>query len=583
MLFYDFEVFKYNWLVVVMDMAARKKHVIIDDPDALEKLYKEKINDIWVGYNSRSYDQWILKAILAGFNPKKMNDHIILKGRSGYSFNSLLRSFPLNNFDVMPNPPIGLKTLEGFMGSNIKETDVPFNIDRPLTKEEIEQTVFYCTHDVEETIKVFIQRKSQFDAMLTLVKQFKLPISDIGKTEAGITAKILECEMTKRDDEFDFIIEDYQQIRKYTQVIDWFKAQQGNPDYYSNKLEVMIANVPHRFGAGGIHGARPKYRFMPGQGRQCWHIDVTSYYPSYLIAHGRITRSAKHPERYSWAYFHQIELKRQGRKPERLPYKKMLNALSGAMKDKYNPAYDPCMNNTMVVNCQISALMLIEMLEVIPGFELIQSNTDGLIVSIPDTDEAFNQMDDICYEWETRCSTEKASIKLDFDEIEWLYQKDVNNYIFKFGHSNKIERKGAWLKELSKIDFDMPILNTALTEYFVHGTPVEDTINNTKDLIQFQKLVKLSSKFEWVEHNDHKYLMKCYRVFASTNVSDGRINACRIKGGKTEIKKFGNTPEHCFFVNDDVTTAKTPPTLDRQWYINEAKKRLAEFGEGSAA
>ena len=115
--------------------------------------------------------------------------------------------------------------------SNIKETDVPFNIDRPLTKEEIEQTVFYCTHDVEETIKVFIQRKSQFDAMLTLVKQFKLPISDIGKTEAGITAKILECEMTKRDDEFDFIIEDYQQIRKYTQVMDWFKAQQGNPDY----------------------------------------------------------------------------------------------------------------------------------------------------------------------------------------------------------------------------------------------------------------------------------------------------------------------------------------------------------------
>ena len=142
MLFYDFEVFKYNWLVVVMDMAARKKHVIIDDPDALEKLYKEKINDIWVGYNSRSYDQWNLKAILAGFNPKKMNDHIILKGRSGYSFSSLLRSFPLNNFDVMPNPPIGLKTLEGFMGSNIKETDVPFNIDRPLTKEEIEQTVF---------------------------------------------------------------------------------------------------------------------------------------------------------------------------------------------------------------------------------------------------------------------------------------------------------------------------------------------------------------------------------------------------------------------------------------------------------
>lgn len=32
------------------------------------------------------------------------------------------------NYDVMPNPPVGLKTMEGFMGSNIKETEVPFDI-----------------------------------------------------------------------------------------------------------------------------------------------------------------------------------------------------------------------------------------------------------------------------------------------------------------------------------------------------------------------------------------------------------------------------------------------------------------------
>lgn len=56
------------------------------------------------------------------------------------------------NYDVMPNPPVGLKTLEGFLGSNIKETDVDFRINRKLTKEEIEMTVFYCRHDVEEPL-----------------------------------------------------------------------------------------------------------------------------------------------------------------------------------------------------------------------------------------------------------------------------------------------------------------------------------------------------------------------------------------------------------------------------------------------
>ena len=34
MLFYDFEVFKFDWLVVVMDTAEKKKHVIINDLEA---------------------------------------------------------------------------------------------------------------------------------------------------------------------------------------------------------------------------------------------------------------------------------------------------------------------------------------------------------------------------------------------------------------------------------------------------------------------------------------------------------------------------------------------------------------------
>lgn len=92
----------------------------------------------------------------------------------------------------------------------------------------------------------------------------------------------------------------------------------------------------------------------------------------------------------------------------------------------------------------------------------------------------------------------------------------MNNYIFKFGHSTKIERKGAWLKELSPIDFDMPILNTALYNYFVKGIPVEDTINQTDELKQFQKIVKLSDKFEWVEWGGKQYSMKSYRVLHRT-------------------------------------------------------------------
>ena len=46
MLFYDFEVFKHDWLVVVIDMNEKKQHVIINNPDELKALYEKNKNDI---------------------------------------------------------------------------------------------------------------------------------------------------------------------------------------------------------------------------------------------------------------------------------------------------------------------------------------------------------------------------------------------------------------------------------------------------------------------------------------------------------------------------------------------------------
>lgn len=600
MIFYDFEVFMYDWLVVILDMNARKEHVIINDPEQLKAFYEVHKDDIWVGYNSRNYDQFILKAILLDFNPKDVNDWIIVKDRPGWKFSNLFWQIPLNNYDVMPNPPIGLKTMEGMMGNDIKESDVPFDIQRKLTPAEIAETVKYCRHDVEQTVEVFLERKSEFDAMMQMCQVFNLPLSYLGKTDAGITAKVLDCVYTERDDEYDFIIEDFIHLEKYKSIMDWFrnakrdciaemkaahaeakpslkwKYDWTDPEafrkfFYNRSLTTMICGIPHVDGWGGIHGASEKPIFRKGS---IWHVDVGSYYPSYLIAHQRVTRSARHPEKYDGVYNTRMALKAAGKKKEQAPYKKLLNSLSGAMKDKHNPAYDPCMNNTMVVNCQLMLIMLLEWLEDIPGFELIQSNTDGLIVKIPDTDEAFNMLDDICYKWESTCSTGRCNITLAFDQVSEIWQKDVNNYLFRFV-DGKIERKGAYVKELSRLDADLPIINRALVDFMTKGIHPAVTINGCDDLIQFQKLVKLSSKYEYVEHNGKRYSYKCYRVFASTRSMDGKILKCR---SGSNPAKFGNTPDSCFIVNDDVKTMKCPAHLDKQWYIKTAISRLKDFG-----
>jgi DNA polymerase len=623
-IFYDFEVFKEDWLAVFIDVTRKTEQVIVNNPDELKALYEANTSNIWVGFNNRHYDQYIMKGILLGMNPKRINDWIILEKREGWQFSSVFNKVPMTNYDVMPNPPVGLKTMEGFLGSNIKETGVPFDINRKLTKAEIEETIKYCRHDVEQTIKIFLEKIDEFNAMHGIVQAFPnmVSLSNIGDSEARITAKVLGCVKQDFKDEFDYFFLPCLRLNKYKYVQDWFEEKKKealamdlqNCDKYDKKLwyksqnlETVVAGIPHSFGFGGLHGAADTPIHKTGQ---ILHVDVNNYYPSMLIAWGLVTRAATN-DNYHLVYntrksmkAKQIAAAKSGKKAEaknwkkaQLPYKKMLNALSGGMKDETNPAYDPRNNNCMCINGQLMLLDLIEHLEAVPGFELIQSNTDGLIIWIPDTDEAFEMVDDICWEWEQRCSTDQCSILLELDNISEIYQKDVNNYLW-VGADGSVERIGAYVKELSATDNDLPILNKALVEYMVHKTPVEQTINQCDDLIMFQKIVKLSEKYDWVEH-EHcipvitktgkrvikevyeypekvKYSYKSYRVFASNSQDDGRL--LKRKKVKTKGEKFGNTPDHCFICNDDVCGVKTPQTLDKGWYIDLAKKRLKQFG-----
>ena len=606
MIFYDFEVFKYDWLVVLIDTTTQEKTIIVNDKDKLTNFYNDHVKDIWSGFNVNHYDQYILKGIILGMDPKVINDKIIIDGLDGWQISKSFNKLPLVQFDCMTSRSYGLKTLEGFLGSNIKESDVNFNLDRKLTQSEIDETIEYCTHDVEESIKVFIERIDTFNAMLGIVNAFPdiTTFSDISLTHARITAKVLGCQYTARNDEFDFFFLPCIQLNKYKKVQDWFagfigktfKSEKAKLAFYkSTSYITTVAGIPHTFGFGGLHGA-PGEIITKKNGEieiktkpvHCkgaiYHVDVSNYYPSLLIAWGLVTRSATN-DNYPRMYKIRKELKYKQRHAEtheeakmykkmQDPYKVMLNGLSGAMKDKGNAAYDPRNNNCMCINGQLMLLDLIEHLEIIPGFELIQSNTDGLIIQLPDTDEAFNMLDDICYDWETRCSTDKCEILLETDQIAEIFQKDVNNYLWIELDGNT-ERKGAYLKGLSRLDYDLPIINKALVEYMTKHIPVSETIHNCDDLIEFQKIVKLSAKYEYVAHNGIRYDYKCYRVFASTRQSDGKILKCRAGNNPA---KFGNTPDRCFIDNSDIGNKKIPDYLDIDYYINLATKRLQDFG-----
>lgn len=560
MLFYDFEVFKHDWLVVIKDTETKKTTTIVNDPNHLKKFYEEHKNSIWAGYNSRSYDQYILKGILCDFNPADINNHIIVKKLGGWQYSGLFWRIQFYNYDVMTNKFFGLKQLEGFMGNNIKESDVSFTIDRKLSENELEEVIKYCNHDVEQTMQVFVNQIEEFNSHMGLIKMFKLPLKYINKTKAQLSAIILGADKVERDDEFEYEIVDTIEINKYRHILEWYKNPL-NKDY-KKKLDIEVAGVPHTFAWGGLHGARQNYI---GEGLFV-NSDVGSFYPSLMLEYDFQSRNIKDKSKYKNIYDTRMKLKHEGKKKEQQPLKIVLNSTYGAMKDKYNNLFDPRQANNVCINGQLMLLDLIEKLE--DRWQLIQSNTDGVMFKL-NSESDLEEYKSICNNW-----CKRTRMTLDHDIIKKVVQKDVNNYLIVMDNG-KIKSKGAYVKKLNKLDNDLPIVNRALKDYFVKNIPVETTINSCNDLIEFQKIVKVSGKYKHALHGDKILKEKILRVFASRSKVDKGVY--KVHNNKDTPDKIANTPERCFIENGDLNGVKVPRKLDKQYYINLANKRISDF------
>lgn len=567
-LFYDFEVFKKDWLVVMIEPNERKETVIVNDEPKLRSFYESHVDDIWVGFNSRHYDQFILKGILLGMNPKAINDQIIMDGMDGWRISTAFNRIPLNNYDVMTGIDRGLKYFEGSLGNSIEESSIPFNIDRKLTHEEIEETVRYCRHDVEQTISVFMERYSDFEAQLGLLKMFKLPLSEISRTKVQLSARILEASRKNYDDEFDIDFPSTMRIEKYQSVVDWYRTPE-NLDY-SKSLDIDVAGVKHSFGWGGVHGARENY---VSEGYFI-NMDVASLYPSLMIRYDLLSRSC-HPQKFKDIVNLRLKYKAE-KNPLQAPLKIVINGTYGASKDRFNPLYDPRQANRVCIYGQLLLLDLIEHLE--PVCEIVQSNTDGVLVKLRDgSQEAFDAVDDIAHEWERR-----TGLKLEFEEFVKVIQKDVNNYIiipdgelYNEKGKPRWKSKGAYVKKQGNLDYDLSVVNSAVVWFFLRGVPVEKTINECDTLRDFQLVKKISSKYTAIYHGEGFLNEKCVRCFASKDEMDGGLFKIHRETGRKA--KIEGTPVHSRLVNGNINGASVPDWLDRGWYIDMARKRVRDF------
>ena len=133
---YDFEVYsKINWFCVTFINYENRDNVIVivNSKEQLSNFYNLHKSEIFVSYNGRQYDTGIFKGILDGMNVGFVNDKLIKEGKKPFQVVRNSKNYPLYDYDCILKDK-SLKQLEAYLGDDIRETEVDFNIDRPLTQ-----------------------------------------------------------------------------------------------------------------------------------------------------------------------------------------------------------------------------------------------------------------------------------------------------------------------------------------------------------------------------------------------------------------------------------------------------------------
>ena len=635
---YDLEVFSHDWVAVfqqVEDGVSHESLVIHNSNYHLKDFINQK-DLILGGFNNKHYDDWILQTMLNGAEPFKVKEHndFIIGGGNGWEFPFIQwqrRYF--KSFDLRDDLPlnVSLKSIEGNMGAPIVESSVRFDIDRPLTEKELAEVIEYCKTDVANTVKLFKTRKKYLESKRQVARLKGMDeVEALSLTNAKLTARFLDAKKIPHDDELVYEAPAELRIGRYAQALEFFmnpvdytlrelEAQlaeekrkikvksltrkieklKSSNNRYECKLTMDIAGVPHILGWGGLHGAVNKLFYRNDPDYRIVTIDVGSYYPSMMLQYNYISRNIPSAAGYAEVYHTRLNAKHSGDKATADALKLILNTCYGAMKNPYNELYDPRNASAICITGMLLLTDLIDKLENVPGFQLIQSNTDGIIIRYPVKVE--DQIESTVSEWESR-----TRLNMEYTVIHAIAQKDVNNYVMKAGETymikddkkivtepdkGKLKTKGGYVSLAEGGNFinnSMVVVHRALVNFFMDGVPIEKTISECDTLPDFQIIAKTGSSYDgtyWEVEGERVEVQRVNRVYASRDPKYGTIY--KRKNGKDSTvditnrdeetgrsDKIASLPDHCIIDNENELNIAD---IDKQFYIDLAKKRVEDY------
>lgn len=540
-LLYDIEIFKKDELFVFRDYFTKEWIVINNDLNALRSFYLEYRDSLFIGYNNASYDDNVMRAVLQGKNGYHISKTIISSEDRAAQYKMYnMKKTPLFSMDLyQDNRGFSLKEHSAFLGINIKETEVDFDMDRELTADEKILNELYCKNDVLATELRFEQNIGMLLAKATIALMFNMDKKSLGLTNANLTAEVLGAKrQLVRDDLTDPLeLPDNLNV-KTKEVREAYLAKEFELNE-KGKLNVALDYTDEdgytlTYGSGGLHGAVPSYIHV---GRFLMR-DEGSKYPNLMINYDLLSRNIPDELKHRYGDFLDQRMKAKYDKAKeveingvKLPtwifvngLKLPLNTKFGASGAEFNALYDP--RNQFLV-CVVGQLIMTEFYEIIKGrAKFIQTNTD-CHAYIPNS-----EADELAIDKDLDEFSKRIGITIDKDPFIAIFQKDVNNYI-GIDEDGHVKVKGA-IGLTGGLKVSKAVVSNAFINYLVSGKDYREYIEECSDLRQFQIITKTGWTYDETIMRDslgnETAAQKVNRVFAISDPSKA-VEIFKVKRG----------------------------------------------------
>ena len=562
---YDVEIFPNFFSYTDIDVNTLETNVFVihESRNDIDKLYEYLLQTRYrIGYNNVHFDRVVCDLITENYRRMKSFPiatslvHLYNKvqafmreeQREYYRGNTEIDLFLLNHFNNK-SKLTSLKALQCSIFWPVVQ-DMPFHHASQVTADMIPEILEYNLNDVLSTKAFFDICKEQLSfrkELGKLNKKFMLNMPDITigeeiflkaiRKEFGLSKKELRDAV-----QFDKTVDLNKCILPYVKFnsaafqdllkkVKWTVVS----DKQKLKYNVTYKGFKYDYGVGGIHGCIEPGVYVSDKDKIIIDYDVKSYYPNLAIQndlHPKHIPQAAFVETYKTLFDNRVKAQKAKNKTEDAGLKLALNGVFGKTGEVTSAFYDRYYFYSITLNGQLLLSMLAEQyVDNVPGLEMLQINTDGITVRV-----ARNQvkvLEAINKRW-----METTKLILESVEYSKMVIRDVNNYL-AVDVDGKVKKKGIFEteKQLHK-DNSFLIVPKALEAYFVNDIPIEETIQNNKNIYDFcgrykaykgwSAVFNYSEKGKVIQEN-HGKMLRFFPVSQGGGMSfkvnvDGRIH-----------------------------------------------------------